>query len=83
MLVISSREFRQNQKYYLDLVDKNEKIIVQRGKDKSYKIVPTTQNDTVLSEEEFVEKINHSIRQALDGNLSVLTKERQKELLKV
>jgi len=32
MLVISSREFRQNQKLYFERVDKGEHIIVQRGK---------------------------------------------------
>ena len=30
MLVISSREFRQNQKEYFERVDKGEHIIVQR-----------------------------------------------------
>jgi len=36
MLVISSREFRDNQKKYLDLVDQDEHIIIQRGRNKSY-----------------------------------------------
>lgn len=45
MLVISSREFRQNQKQYFDRVDKGEHIIVQRGKDKSYALTPVTDDD--------------------------------------
>ena len=32
MLVISSREFRENQKKYFDSVDSGEQVIVQRGK---------------------------------------------------
>lgn len=35
MLGISSREFRDNQKKYLDMVDNNEHVIIQRGKDKA------------------------------------------------
>ena len=33
------REFREQQKKYFDLVDQNEQLIVQRGKDKAYVIV--------------------------------------------
>jgi antitoxin YefM len=40
MLIVSSREFRENQKKYFDLVDQNEQVIVQRGKDKAYMIIP-------------------------------------------
>ena len=40
MMIVSSREFRDHQKKYFDLVDQNEQIIVQRGKDKAYVIVP-------------------------------------------
>ncbi|MDA3822979.1 MAG: type II toxin-antitoxin system Phd/YefM family antitoxin [Bacteroidales bacterium] len=45
MMIISSREFRVNQKKYFDLVDQNEQVIVQRGKDKAYVLVPV--NDTL------------------------------------
>jgi len=48
MLVISSREFREKQAMYLDHVDEGTEILVQRGKDKSYKIVPVTKDDTVI-----------------------------------
>jgi len=36
MIVISSREFKQNQKSYFEKIDKGEQIIVQRGADKPY-----------------------------------------------
>jgi len=51
MLVVSSREFRDNQKIYLDQVDEGVELFVQRGKGKSYKIVPITENDTILNKE--------------------------------
>ena len=47
MLVISSREFRNNQAQYFDLVDNREHIIIQRGKDKSYRLLPITEDDYV------------------------------------
>jgi antitoxin YefM len=81
MIVVSSREFRQNQKHYLDLIDKNESVVIQRGKDKAYKITPVNQKDSLMSEEEFAEKINRSIKQALEGNSTILTKEQQSKLL--
>ena len=81
MLVISSREFRQNQKMYLNLVDNNEQVIVQRGKDKAYKILPVSANDTFLTEDEFYAKIDYSLRQADEGKVSKLTEAEQKELL--
>ena len=39
-MIVSSREFRDHQKKYLDMVDQNEQVIVQLGKDKAYVIVP-------------------------------------------
>ena len=45
MLVISSREFRQNQRLYFDKVDGGEQIIIHRGKDKSYVLTPVSEDD--------------------------------------
>lgn len=70
MLVISSREFRENQKKYFDSIDNGEQVIVQRGKDKAYRLVPVTEKDTCMSEDEFYEKINKSIKQAKEGKVT-------------
>ena len=51
MLVISSREFRQNQRLYFEKADKGEQIIVQRGKNKSYVLTPVNDDDVYLSAE--------------------------------
>lgn len=69
MIVISSREFRDNQKKYFDLIDSNEQVIVQRGKNKSYKLVPIMEGETLMTEAEFYEKIDLSIKQAQEGNV--------------
>ena len=63
MLIISSREFRDNQKKYFDSVDNGEQVIVQRGKDRSYKLVPVTDSDVCMTEED------RSIRQAKEGKV--------------
>jgi len=51
MLVISSREFRDKQAMYLDHADQGKEILVLRGKNKSYRIVPVTDEDTIVKKE--------------------------------
>lgn len=67
MIIISSREFRDHQKKYFDLIDKDEQIIVQRGKNKSYKLIPVVENETLMTEAEFYAKIDRSIKQSREG----------------
>jgi len=82
MLVISSREFRENQKSYLDKVDEGIEILIQRGKNKSYKITPVTEDDTWMSKEEFYAKLDHSTQQAKEGKIySVNSTEELNEFL--
>jgi len=69
MLVVSSREFRENQKKYFDSVDNGEQVIVQRGKNRSYKLVPVPNQDICMTEEEFYKKIDRSIQQAKEGKV--------------
>ncbi len=66
MLIISSREFRQNQRLYFEKVDQGEQIIVQRGKDKSYALTPISENDLYLNEK-MLKRIKKSIKQAEKG----------------
>lgn len=82
MLVISSREFRENQKKYLDSVDSGEQIIVRRGKNRAYKLVPVSNDDTCMTVEEFKAKIDHSLQQAREGKVTRINNvEEFKELL--
>ena len=66
MLVISSREFRQNQKKYFEKADKGEHVIVQRGKDKAYALTPISEDDMYFTAE-MVEKIKQSILEVQKG----------------
>jgi hypothetical protein len=49
MIIVSSKEFRDHQLSYLDRVDSGEEILLQRGKNKSYRIVPVVESDTIVS----------------------------------
>jgi antitoxin YefM len=68
MLVISSREFRQNQKKYFEKVDKGEHIIVQRAKDKAYSLTPISEDDMYFNAE-MVNKIKQSILEVQQGEV--------------
>lgn len=60
MLVITSREFRENQASYFDRVDQGEEIMVQRKKNKAYRIIPVTEDDTLMSKEAFFAKLDEA-----------------------
>ena len=68
MLVISSREFRDNQKKYMDLVDKNEQVIIQWGKEKAYALTPVGEKDKYFMDPENLADIEEGIKQYREGH---------------
>ncbi|MEA4905234.1 MAG: prevent-host-death protein [Bacteroidia bacterium 43-41] len=80
MIIVSSREFRDKQKSYLDKVDEGVEILIRRGKNKSYKIVPVQEDDTLMSKEEFFAMIDRALEEAEQGKVTKLTPELRKEL---
>ena len=72
MIVISSREFRQNQREYFERADKGEQIIVQRGKDKAYALKPVSEDDLYF-DSEMINRIKESIRQVEKGKTTKVT----------
>lgn len=81
MLVISSREFRQNQKMYFEKVDKGEQIIVQRGKNRAYVLKPIS-NEDIYFDNAMMNRINESIDQIKEGkSKKINTPEELRELL--
>ena len=48
MKIVTSREFRDHQKKYFDMVDNKEQVIVKRSKNRAYKIVPVTDDDMLI-----------------------------------
>lgn len=81
MLIISSREFRENQAEYMDRVDNGEQIIVQRGKNKAYSITPVTEDDLYFTPK-MVARIKQSIEQVNEGKgITIKTQDGLKSFL--
>lgn len=80
MLVISSREFREHQKSYFDKVDEGEQIVIQRGDNKSYKLVLVEDDDILMSKEEYYTKLKRALQQVVDGDTHKLTPELRAKL---
>jgi len=81
MLVISTREFRERQGQYLGMVSMGQEVILKSRKEGSFKIVPVTEDDTLMSKDRFMAKINQSRKQHENGNYKTLTPELRKQLL--
>ena len=81
MLVISTIEFRDKQRSYLDKVDTGTEILIQRSKNKSYKIVPVTENDTLMSREEYFAKLERGLQSIKEGKGKKMTIEQVNEIL--
>ena len=60
MMIVSSREFRDHQKKYFDLADQDEQIIIQRGKDKAYVIVPLNDADRLSVNNELIQTVQEA-----------------------
>ena len=61
MLVISTREFRANQRQYLGRASKSEDVILKSRTEGSFKLVPVSDDDTLMSKE----KLDSIIEQGL------------------
>lgn len=72
MIVISSREFRQNQSMYFDKVDQGEQIVVQRGKNKSYALTLVKQEDQYFNAA-MIEKLKRSLKESESGEVLRIT----------
>jgi PHD/YefM family antitoxin component YafN of YafNO toxin-antitoxin module len=83
MLIISTREFRQKQKMYLDLVDKNVQVIVKRGKGKAYALTVITETDLYFSDPAIIQRIADSLEQAERGELVTIPRDGINDILGV
>ena len=66
---------------YLDLVDKNEQVIVQRGKNKAYTLTPISTTDRFFDDPKVKALILHKTEQADNGDLTIVHKEDIKKFL--
>ncbi len=67
MEVISAREFRSHQGKYFDMVKKGIDVIIKSRGRGSFKITPITEDDTLMSKEEFWAKVDRGIKQIENG----------------
>lgn len=66
VIQISSREFRDKQKTYLEFVDQGMKVILKRGRKRAYLITPIDDEDLILSPE-FQKKIDQGLQDIKEG----------------
>ncbi len=66
MIIITSREFREHQRKYLDLVDENKQVIIKR-RNKSYQLKPITEEDRFFSDPEVIAEIKAGAAQIKKG----------------
>ena len=69
MLVISTRQFREKQGQYLGMVVNGEDVVLKSRKEGSFKIVPVSDDDTLMSKEAFFAKIDRSLQQAKEDKI--------------
>ncbi|MCH7397854.1 type II toxin-antitoxin system Phd/YefM family antitoxin [Belliella sp. DSM 107340] len=79
MIVINSREFRENQKKYFDLVDQNERVVIKR-KDKSYELTSKIKNDRFFDDPKIKERIEKSLKSLEEGKGVKLSDQELKDL---
>ncbi len=67
MLVISGREFRANQGMYLGLAASGKDILLKSRTNGSFKIVPVTDDDILMSKEEYFAMIDKGLQNIKEG----------------
>ena len=68
MVVVSSREFRANQRKYFALAKSDDVVITSRSHG-SYRLVPVVEGDTLLSRDELETKIRQVIEDYAKGKV--------------
>ncbi len=69
MVIVSSREFRANQRKYFDLARTNDVVIISRTHG-SYRLVPVMEDDTVIDQATLDAKIRKGISEYESGRVT-------------
>ena len=81
MTVVSIREFRANQSKYLGLAAGGESVILT-SRAGSFKIVPVTEDDSLVSKKEFFARVDEARKSIAEGKgTTVSSKEELDSLL--
>lgn len=65
--VISASEFMSHQGKYLDLVKKGIDVIIKSRDRGSFRITPVAEDDTLMTKEEFFERVDKGVKQVENG----------------
>ncbi len=89
MLVISLRDFREKQSFFLEKVMNGENILLRNRKNQCFKLVPVTDDEMLVSKEEYYSLLDKSLEQIKNGesvacenaaDLDILFKNIEKEV---
>jgi len=75
MLVVSTRQFRDNQRQYLGRVVNGEDVILKSRTEGSFKLVPVSDDDTLMSKEQFDAIIKQGLQDIKNGRTKRYTLE--------
>ena len=75
MLVISTRKFREKQGLYFGMAKNGEDIVVKSRENGSFKLVPITEDDTLVSREQLDEIIERGLKNIKEGKTKRYTME--------
>lgn len=78
MIVISTRDFRANQSKFMDMANNGEDIILKSRKNGSFKLVPLTEEDTVIGKRDIMNELKGALQQVkdhLDGKIKLKSAE--------
>ena len=75
MSVVSTRQFRENQRQYLSRAIKGEDIILKSRTEGSFKIVPITDDDTLMSKAQLEAIIEQGLQDIKNGKGKAYTLE--------
>ena len=62
----TSRNFREHQKDFFDMVDKGKKVVIRRGSKQAYVLTPISQDDLYFTDE-MIQRIKESEQEIKKG----------------
>lgn len=72
----TSRQFRDKQKAFFDLADKGEKVLIKRGKKRTYLLTPVD-NEDIYFTPAMLDKINRANKQVQEGLITKIETEKE------
>ena len=63
MLVISTRDFRDNQTKFLNMANKGENIVLKSRTEGSFRLIPVTEKETIMVERDLMEELRGALQQ--------------------